>query len=102
MLVTIDLIPGKNLEVLGIVKGTIVQSKNFGHDFMASLKTLVGGEIAALTLSEMRLRKIFRSNPKILKSDPFWQHLQCNLHRQRQIHLLRRSHACSRPGRKHP
>ena len=46
MLVSIDSIPGKEYEVLGIVKGTIVQSKNFGRDFMAFLKTLVGGQIA--------------------------------------------------------
>ena len=46
MLVTIDSIPGKEYEVLGIAKGTIVQSKNFGRDFMAAVKTLVGGEIA--------------------------------------------------------
>ena len=49
LLVSIDSIPGKDFEVLGMVKGTIVQSKNFGRDFMASLKTLVGGEIAGYT-----------------------------------------------------
>ena len=56
MLVTIDSIPGKEYEVLGIVKGTIVQSKNFGRDLMAGLKTLVGGEIAGYTemLNEAR------------------------------------------------
>ena len=56
LLVSIDSIPGKNLEVLGLVKGTIVQSKNFGRDFMAGLKTLVGGEIAGYTemLNEAR------------------------------------------------
>ena len=56
MLVTSDSIPGKEFEVLGIVKGTIVQSKNFGRDFMAGLKTLVGGEIAGYTemLNEAR------------------------------------------------
>ena len=56
MLVTIDSIPGKEYEVLGIVKGTIVQSKNVGRDLMASLKTLVGGEIAGYTemLNEAR------------------------------------------------
>ena len=43
-LVTIDSIPGKEFEALGIVKGTIVQSKNLGRDFMAGLKTLAGGE----------------------------------------------------------
>ena len=56
MLVSIDSIPGKEYEVLGIVKGTIVQSKNFGRDFMAAMKTLVGGEIAGYTemLNEAR------------------------------------------------
>ena len=56
MLVSIDSIPGKDFEALGMVKGTIVQSKNFGRDFMAALKTLVGGEIAGYTemLNEAR------------------------------------------------
>ena len=56
ILASIDSIPGKNFEVLGLVKGTIVQSKNFGRDFMAGLKTLVGGEIAGYTemLNEAR------------------------------------------------
>ena len=55
-LVSIDSIPGKEYEVLGLVKGTIVQSKNFGRDFMAGLKTLVGGEIKGSTemLNEAR------------------------------------------------
>lgn len=56
MLVSIDSIPGEDFEALGMVKGTIVQSKNFGRDFMAALKTLVGGEIAGYTemLNEAR------------------------------------------------
>lgn len=56
MLVSIDNIPGKEIEALGIVKGTIVQTKNFGRDLMASLKTLVGGEIVGYTemLNEAR------------------------------------------------
>ncbi len=56
MLVSIDSIPGKDFEALGMVKGTIVQSKNFGRDFMAALKTLVGGEITGYTemLNEAR------------------------------------------------
>ena len=44
-LVSIESIPGQNFEVLGLVKGTVVQSKNFGKDFMAGMKTLVGGEL---------------------------------------------------------
>ena len=56
LLVNIDYIPGKELEVLGLVKGTVVQSKNFGKDFMAGMKTLVGGEITGYTemLNEAR------------------------------------------------
>ena len=56
LLVNIDHIPGKELEVLGLVKGTIVQTKHFGKDFMAGMKTLVGGEIVGYTemLTEAR------------------------------------------------
>ena len=55
-LVSIDCIPGKEYEALGIVKGTIVQSKNIGRDFMAGMKGIVGGEIAGYTemLNEAR------------------------------------------------
>ena len=48
-LLNIDYVPGKEFEVLGLVKGTVVQSKNFGKDFMAGMKTLVGGEIESYT-----------------------------------------------------
>lgn len=56
LLINIDHIPGKELEILGLVKGTVVQSKNFGKDFMAGMKTLVGGEIVSYTemLNEAR------------------------------------------------
>lgn len=55
-LLNIDYIPGKEIEALGIVKGTTVQSKNFGKDFMSGMKTLVGGEITDYTemLNEAR------------------------------------------------
>ena len=48
-LLNIDYIPGKNFEALGMVKGNIVQSKNLGKDFMAGIKTIVGGEIKDYT-----------------------------------------------------
>lgn len=56
LLVNIDYIPGRTFEVLGMVRGNVVQSKNFGSDFMAAMKTLVGGEVAAYTelLNEAR------------------------------------------------
>ena len=49
-LVNIDYIPGYEItDALGIVKGQVVQSKNIGRDFMAGMKTIVGGEITAYT-----------------------------------------------------
>ena len=57
-LVNIDHIPGKELDALGIVKGTVVQSKNFGKDFMAGMKTLVGGEITGYTEMLVEARQI--------------------------------------------
>ena len=56
LLASIDTIPGKNYEVLGLVKGTTVQSKHIGRDFLAGLKTIVGGEIKGYTdmLNEAR------------------------------------------------
>lgn len=49
-LVNIDYIPGEVItECLGIVKGTIVQSKNIGKDIISGLKTIVGGEIKDYT-----------------------------------------------------
>ena len=49
LLVNTDYITGKEVETLGIVKGSIVQTKNFGKDFMAGIKTLVGGEVTEYT-----------------------------------------------------
>lgn len=55
-LLSINYIPGKEIEALGMVKGTVVQTKNIGRDFMADMKTLVGGEIVGYTemLNEAR------------------------------------------------
>ncbi|MGN0203764.1 MAG: YbjQ family protein [Coprococcus sp.] len=55
-LVSIENYPGKDFEVLGLVRGTVVESKNIGRDFMAGMKTLVGGEIVGYTemLNEAR------------------------------------------------
>lgn len=55
-LLSISYIPGAEIEALGMVKGTVVQTKNIGRDFMAGMKTLVGGEIVGYTemLNEAR------------------------------------------------
>ncbi len=58
LLVNTDYISGKELETLGVVKGNIVQTKNFGKDFMASIKTLVGGEIVQYTEMLNQARQI--------------------------------------------
>lgn len=58
LLLNIDYVPGREIEVLGIVKGTVVQSKNFGKDFMAGMKTLVGGEITGYTEMLVEARQI--------------------------------------------
>jgi len=58
LLLNIDYVPGREIEALSIVKGTVVQSKNFGKDFMAGMKTLVGGEITGYTEMLVEARQI--------------------------------------------
>ena len=55
-LLNIEYIPGKKIEALGLVKGSVVQSKTVGRDFMAGMKTIVGGELKGYTemLNEAR------------------------------------------------
>ena len=49
ILVNTESISGKELEMLGLVKGSTIQSKNIGRDISQSLKTLIGGELKAYT-----------------------------------------------------
>ena len=58
LLLNIEYIPGKKIEALGIAKGSVVQSKNFGKDIMAGMKTLVGGEIESYTQMLTEARQI--------------------------------------------
>ena len=44
-LVTTEYISGKETEMLGIVKGTTIQSVHIGKDIGSAFKTLVGGEL---------------------------------------------------------
>lgn len=58
-LLTINDVPGKDIsEVLGYVKGSVVQSKHVGRDFVAGLKTIVGGELKGYTEMLEEARKI--------------------------------------------
>ena len=55
-LLNINYVPGQEIEALDIVKGTVVMTKNLGKDFMAGMKTLVGGDLTGYTemLNESR------------------------------------------------
>ena len=58
LLLTIDYVPGIEIDALGMVKGSVVQSKNLGKDFMAGMKTLVGGELTGYTEMLQEARQI--------------------------------------------
>lgn len=45
LVVTTETINGKNLEMLGTVKGSTIQTVNAFKDIGSGLKTLVGGEL---------------------------------------------------------
>ncbi len=49
ILVNIDYIPGKEFDVISLVKGSMIQSKHIGKDIMSGLKTMIGGELHAYT-----------------------------------------------------
>ena len=48
-LVTTEQIPGREYRVLGLVRGSTIQTKHLGKDITQSFKTLVGGELKAYT-----------------------------------------------------
>ncbi|MFQ6614041.1 MAG: YbjQ family protein [Fidelibacterota bacterium] len=62
ILVNTDSLPGKDLQVLGMVKGFFVQSKHLGRDIISFFKSLVGGELKAYSelLNESRERATAR------------------------------------------
>lgn len=47
LLVTTETVSGKNLEMLGLVKGSTIQTVNAFKDIGSGLKTLVGGELGS-------------------------------------------------------
>ena len=49
LLVNTDYITGKNFEMIGMVRGTMIQSVHLGKDIMNSFRTLVGGELTSYT-----------------------------------------------------
>lgn len=60
---TTETIPGKKVvRYLGLVRGNTIRARHVGHDIMAALRNLVGGEITDYTkmLSESREQAIDR------------------------------------------
>ncbi len=56
---TSDAVPGgKDIEILGLVRGNIVTSKNIGRDLMAGVKTIVGGEIKSYSMMTNEARQV--------------------------------------------
>ncbi|MVB09788.1 hypothetical protein CAFE_04530 [Caprobacter fermentans] len=49
ILVNTDYITGKEFEMLGLVRGSTIQSKNIGRDLTQSFKSIVGGELKSYT-----------------------------------------------------
>ena len=62
MMTTTDSIAGKNLEMIGMVQGNIVRTKDFGKAMLAGFRALAGGEIKIFTdlLNEARAIAIGR------------------------------------------
>lgn len=59
IVVTTETIPGKEIvDVIGVVSGGTVQSKNIGKDIGAGLKGLVGGEMKSYTAMMEEAREI--------------------------------------------
>ncbi|MBO7667880.1 MAG: YbjQ family protein [Firmicutes bacterium] len=57
-IVNTDYIPGKELELLGLVRGATIQSRHVGKDIGAGLKTIVGGELKGYTEMMESARRI--------------------------------------------
>ena len=43
VLLTLNYVPGREIDALGMVKGNVVQSKNIGKDLLAGFKNIAGG-----------------------------------------------------------
>jgi uncharacterized protein YbjQ (UPF0145 family) len=50
IVVTTEQIEGKKIkETLGLVRGSTIRARHMGHDFMAGLRNIVGGEVKDYT-----------------------------------------------------
>lgn len=53
-----DVVAGQQVQIIGLVRGNIVTSKNVGRDIMAGFKSMVGGEIETYTQMTDEARQI--------------------------------------------
>ena len=63
IIVTTETIPGMRIrQVLGMVRGNTIRARHAGHDIMASLRNIAGGEIVEYTkmIAEAREQSIDR------------------------------------------
>ncbi len=58
ILVNTDYITGKNFEMIGLVKGSTIQSKHMGKDILQGFKNMVGGELKSYTQMMNEARKL--------------------------------------------
>ncbi|MEZ4380707.1 MAG: YbjQ family protein [Nannocystaceae bacterium] len=70
MMTTTDEVAGYRIvRVLGLVRGNTVRTRNVGHDFLAGLRTLVGGEVTRYTamLAQSREQALDRLRAEALE-----------------------------------
>lgn len=63
IIVTTEQVEGKKIvKTIGLVRGSTIRARHLGHDFMAGLRNIVGGEITDYTkmLAESREQAIQR------------------------------------------
>ena len=63
IIVSTDNVPGKNIvKTIGLVRGNTVRARHVGHDIMAGLRNIVGGEIGeyAKLVAESREQSLDR------------------------------------------
>ena len=73
LLYSVDTVPGKNIELMGLVQGSTVKSKHIGKDIMAGFRNIVGGEMKGYTemLDDARNQAVARmkSQAEMLGAD---------------------------------
>lgn len=58
IVVTVEQIEGRRItETMGLVRGSTIRARHVGHDIMAALRSIVGGEIRDYTLMLAQARE---------------------------------------------